>query len=139
MNYLYTLERDEHFKTHFSFKVPQIFEDDSGKVWMMIDTTGEITIASGYSWNGCDIKVEMFGRLVGTPEGPINHHTGYPVTYHASLLHDVLCQFQDHPNMPLDRKEIDLLFYIQMRQARFKAADLYYLMVRTFGPAYRLL
>lgn len=62
------------------------FEND----WITIRTCN-IVIKAGYAWDGCSPCISILGLLyVGTPDGA--EHLGAPATYHASLVHDALCQ-----------------------------------------------
>lgn len=133
--YLYTLTEDFQLQTPFKFDGDVIFED-AGKVWCVVRAGGLIEVRKGYSWNGCDIKFKAFGRIWGTPEGPIHPDYGYPRTYYASLIHDCLLQFFKRKEMPLTRDQIDLLFYLALKLNGFILADLYYLGVRVLGPIY---
>lgn len=115
------------------------FADDWGKYWLSINALGVITIRSNYAWDGCSPKIKLLGRLFGTPDGAPNPRTGYPDTYWASCVHDALCQFADHPQMPYTQAQMDLIFYRRMQADGFARADLYYAAVRKLGGAYRAL
>jgi len=108
--------------------------------WLKIDSDGTITVkgsnANGYAWDGCTPKFNLFDiALIGTPDGRINVNTGKPVTYYASLVHDVLCQFWQQ--IGIERKEADRLFlhYLGDFQLRY----IYYAAVRIFGAIITLL
>lgn len=112
------------------------FSDTNG-TWLFISNAGEITVASGYAWDGCSPKIKVFDLwLIGTPDGILNISTGQPKTYYASLIHDALCQFQNHPSMPYSRSEIDQIFLERLQQDGFKLAKCYYWAVRAFGSVY---
>ena len=54
-----------------------------------------------------------------------------PITYKASLIHDVCYQFKKE--IPLTRYEVDKLFYSVLKTYNFKLAKIYYIAVRCFG------
>ena len=119
-------------------QVPDLhFADDWGKYWLSIHVSGRITVRRDYEWDGCSPKIRLFGKLLGTPDGEIDPRTGYPLTYHASLIHDALYQFLDHPRMPYTKAQADLIFYRMLQQAGFRYAGLYYAAVKYFGKFYR--
>lgn len=101
--------------------------------WILI-TGGSITIRRHYAWDGCTPKyfLPVFG-WVGVSDGPIND-AGYPQAYHASLVHDALCQFR---NNILINKESTLNIFKEMlvtdgfSQLR---ATIYTKAVDWFGP-----
>ena len=60
--------------------------------WVTIRESA-IRIRAGYAWDGCSPCISVLGLFyVGTPDGA--QHLGLPATYHASLVHDVLCQWR---------------------------------------------
>lgn len=113
------------------------FRDEQGNLWLTISTAGEIMVIRDYAWDGCSPKFKLFGwLLLGTPDGAPNLETGYPFTYFASCIHDALCQFECHPDMPYSRAQIDTIFYERLVADGFPAARLYYWAVRLFGGLY---
>jgi hypothetical protein len=108
------------------------FRDSTGKVWMLIETTGTITIMNGYAWNGCSPKFCLFDILLGTPDGVVHRETGKPKTYFASLVHDALYQFLTD-GLPLNRRHADAIFLQLLRESDFTPARIYWLAVRLFG------
>lgn len=104
--------------------------------WAYLDSSGGLRITRNYAWDGCTPKIKIFGKVRGVPDGPISEKTGLPQTYHASLIHDVLCQFQEHKKMPFTREQIDLIFYDVMVRDGFKHAKLYFKAVRLLGGVY---
>ena len=92
---------------------------------------GAIIIERGYSWNGCTPKYDVFGVVLGAPEGIINKR-GYPTTYFPSCVHDVFYQISKKVEL-LPRSLVDRLFYNMLRDEKFQLAWLYYLLVRIFG------
>lgn len=134
--YLFTLDDYYQYDTGRPIDKP-VMLFDRGKMWLMIDIAGVMTIAAGYSWDGCSPKYLIAGRIWGTPDGKIDPVTKLPATYYASLVHDVLCQFEGHPDMPWSREEIDLIFYEVLQRDQFEYADLYYWGVVKLGPIHK--
>lgn len=128
--YKFVIKEDIHYP-NTSIKVA--FEND----WLKMETSGDITVkgsnGNGYAWDGCSPKINILDiALVGTPDGRINVNTGKPVTYYASLLHDVLYQFGKDAG--LDRKEVDRLFLYCLGD--FELRFVYYAAVRIFGGSF---
>lgn len=119
-------------------KIPNkgISFESNGKQWGFISKGGNLLISRGYAWDGCTPKLSISGRVVGVSDGPISEISGLPATYHASLIHDLLCQFQGDKKMPFGRDEIDRLFYLVMVRDGFKYAGAYYWAVRALGGVY---
>lgn len=113
------------------------FADERGKYWLSIDVEGKVTVYAGYAWDGCSPKFRVFGWLLGTPDGDVNPNTGYPSSYHASLLHDVLYQFLDDPRMPYTREQADEVFHRALVAHGFSVPWLYWKAVRLFGGVFR--
>lgn len=103
--------------------------------WLDIQIDGTIIVkgsnSRGYAWDGCTPKWEILDLVIGTPDGRLDYTTEQPITYYASLLHDVLYQFKSQ--VPITRKETDQLFREQLKIPRFFWTPIYYLAVRTFG------
>jgi hypothetical protein len=100
-----------------------------GRVWMTFK--GYVAkIFKGYSWNGNSPKIHIpiFG-WVGTPD--------HPKTRLASVTHDAYCQFEDTYHMPLNRKEIDAVFYDIMKLTNYLFRGLFHGAVRTFGEFFK--
>lgn len=131
--YLYRLNKD------FSYEVPgyifkgiygkAILVDDKNKVWGEINGR-VITVFAGYASDGCSPKIKVLGKVIGVPDGPIQAD-GYPQTYKASLIHDILHQFQ--VISPLSPKQRDLLFYNMLKECGWNWAKTYYYAVRSFS------
>lgn len=122
--YLYKLETDFVY-AHLSFS-NTVFEND----WMCL-RDGYLRIKKGYAWDGCTPKIDVAGLCtIGTPEGRL--HEGKPITYYASLVHDVLCQFRKQ--LPFTKKESVLVFSDLLRTAGFPLAPIYCFFVDQFGP-----
>lgn len=98
--------------------------------WLKIEQ-GILTVPGGYAWDGCSPKWNVGGLVVGIPDGLIDASTLLPRTYHASLLHDALCQYQDR--LPLTRAQIDRIFYVVLLRDGFSLPTFYYAMVRMFA------
>ena len=77
--------------------------------WVQI-CNGFVTVKRGYSWDGCTFAPD------------------FKETYTASLIHDVLYQFNI-----VDREKADLVFYEILKQNGFRFAKIYYFAVRLFG------
>ena len=100
--------------------------------WLKIEANGDCTITKGYSWDGCSPKVKIFGKIIGTPDG--KSLGDYPITYFASMLHDVL--YQNKSTLPFSRLEVDQEFKNQLIFVGFEFTNLYYFFVRKFGGLY---
>lgn len=104
----------------------------------------------GYAWDGCSPKWEWLDLYLGTPDGVVRKQeaevltereapdggrmcevqTSYvPKTYYASMVHDILRQYQKE--LPITVKTGDLIFLEFLQLAKFKRAKLYYRAVRT--------
>ncbi len=102
--------------------------------WLQISENGDVVVkgsnGTGYAWDGCTPKWNIFDLfLVGTPDGRTIVNTGKPITYYASLIHDVLCQF--HSEIGISRKEVDKVFLLYLGD--FSLRYLYYFSVRSYG------
>lgn len=124
--YIYTLKEDHDFMVFDLIDV--VYENE----WLKIEG-GMVTVKANYSWNGASPKFKLFGKVYGTPEGPIMEN-GKPQTYYATLLHDALYQFMNELKpIGVTRKDADNAFLEEMQNAGFKYAKLYYRAVRMFG------
>jgi len=117
---------------------PVNFEDKHGNIWLTITQTDDdrykVYIPSGYAWDGCSPSTTILDLFwMGTPDGVVYYKTGVPKTYHASLVHDALCQFCKNKNMPFSRRVIDGIFYRMLKEVDFKLARIYYIAVRIFS------
>jgi hypothetical protein len=135
MVYIYTLNKNyfrflpDKFKKELSCVIN--FHDEKGRCWLELDGRG-VLIRKGYATDGCTPKINLFGWIVGTPDGPIQKD-GYPQTYWASLVHDVLTQFQHDKKMIYNRKEMDDIFYYMLKECNWPYAKLYYYAVRIYS------
>lgn len=102
--------------------------------WIDIKENGVMIISKGYAWNGCSPKYQAFDLMFGTLDGAIDQRTFKPITYFASMLHDALYQFKN--DVPISRKEADLLFLIELQEKKFMWSNVYYFFVRAFGWMY---
>lgn len=110
------------------------FEND----WLKIENDGKIVVKgsnkNGYAWDGCSPKFNVIDIIIGTPDGRLDYNTEKQITYYASMFHDVLYQFKSE--IKLSRKEVDIIFKLNLKKSKFKLAVLYYFFVRLFGGFY---
>ncbi|MCW5908024.1 MAG: hypothetical protein KIS94_09210 [Chitinophagales bacterium] len=103
--------------------------------WLHIVPDGTITLLAGtgggYAWDGCTPKANWLDLTFGTPDGRLDYTTEQAITYYASMFHDVMYQY--YTEVPISRKEADILFHLNLSHAGFKLAKLYYLGVRLGG------
>lgn len=104
MKWLYTLEKDYTCNLNQYLTCIELealtreiqqdidFHDDKNKQRLKITQAGEIVVYQGYSWDGNSPKINVFDLFwLGTPDGIVTKNK--PITYYASLIHDVLGQF----------------------------------------------
>lgn len=92
---------------------------------------GHITVKQGYAHDGCSPKYAVLGLFtIGVPDGRI--YLNKPITYHATLVHDVLSQFRDE--IPVTKAEAVQIFDDMLRKVEFTPRPLYVAFVRKFGP-----
>lgn len=93
-----------------------------------------MTIKAGYAWDGCSptYYLPIIG-WIGVPDGTRDAN-GFPQAYHASLVHDVLCEFRQ--DIKIDQASTVDLFRDLLLQGGFspRRADLYATVVRWLGP-----
>lgn len=94
---------------------------------------GEMIIYMGFKWDGCTPKFNFLDITWGTPDGRLNRRTNRPMTYYASLVHDVLYQ----SSIPITRKQADDEWLREAKKAGFKLAGLYNIFNRLFGRFFR--
>lgn len=128
--YKFVVKEDVHYS---SMLINLEFED----TWLKIEKSGNITIkgtySDGYAWDGCSPKLNIFDIfLLGTPDGRINVNIGKPVTYYASLIHDILYQFRRE--IGITRKDADQVFLYYLGD--FRLRYVYYAAVRIFGSVF---
>lgn len=98
--------------------------------WCFI-ADGCITVAAGYAWDGCTPKYDIAGLgVIGTPDGRL--YQGKPITYYASLVHDVLCQFKDE--IDISKLQVIQIFNDMLAERNFAARVVYVSAVDWFGP-----
>ena len=126
------------------------FVDDGRcpQVRAQITPGGELIILAGYSWDGNSPKINILDLFwLGTPDGIRDVKTDKPMTYYASLVHDVLGQFKNDPKMPslFRSNPVDFWFapgklgrdilYLNMLQSKkFVLSWVYFLAVSLLGP-----
>jgi hypothetical protein len=132
VSWLYRAEKSFIWDSGLEVDEDRVFLDAAGKVRLIIETTGRITVTRGYSWNGCSPKVCVFDFLLGTPDGVVHKNTGRPKTYFASMVHDALYQFLK-TDSPIGRKQADDCFLRLMEDSDFSPRYLYWAAVRIFG------
>lgn len=130
----HTLPEDYHFELKlpadpFNGKNSIECHDNKGRLWFRVTSLGRAVISAGYASDGCSFKWSILDLFViGTPDGVINHNTGLPITYDAFMKHDVLRQFQ--AQLGMRSEDIDLIFYKDLKRAKFALAKFYYFVVR---------
>jgi hypothetical protein len=136
VRWLYRLESSYSWASGHPIDEDRFCFDRKGRLRLVIEQDGRITVTRGYAWNGCSPKVCVFDLLLGTPEGAVHRETGRPKTYYASLVHDALYQFLA-TDIPLSRRDADAMFRQLLREADFAPASIYWLAVRLFGGLVR--
>ena len=132
VSWLYRLESNYSWDSGLSVPEVLVFVDAKGKVRLIIEEDGKVTVTRGYSWNGCSPKFCVFDLMLGTPEGVVHKQTGRPKTYFASLVHDAMYQFVGtHPH--IKRRHADAFFKRLLRESDFGPAWLYWAAVRLAG------
>ena len=81
-------------------------------------------IPKGYYWNGCNYVWD--GR-----EDP--NKKGFPITWKASLIHDIGCKYWRYNCFPYARPAIDKFFFNLLKEVNFKWDKTYYIGVRSDG------
>lgn len=102
--------------------------------WIEIKENGDIIVnpnKRNYAWDGCTPKYNILDISCGTPDGVLSMETKKPITYYGSLLHDAIYQHKNE--IPLSRKETDILFREVLMRHNFLLSDIYYFGVRVFG------
>jgi hypothetical protein len=132
VSWLYRLPANHAWESGLPIEDDIAFRDKKGRVRLVIEKGGRMTVMRGYAWNGCSPKGCLCDILLGTPDGVVDSRTGRPKTYYASLVHDALCQFLPD-GLPLSRREVDHCFLALLAESGFRARWLYYGAVRLFG------
>ena len=98
--------------------------------WVSIKN-GEITISTGYAWDGCSPKWTVLGLItIGTPDGTLRYSK--PWTWEASLVHDALYQFRDE--ILISKQQATQIFNDQLAEAKWPLRRLYVWAADRFGP-----
>ena len=117
----------------YHFQSPHLQGIEFANHWVTI-MDAEMVVSKLYAWDGCSptYYVPVFG-WVGTPDGK-RDEKGIPQSYHASLVHDVLCQFRRE--IPVTKHVSVTLFKELLLQGGFhpQAASLYAWFVKLWGP-----
>jgi hypothetical protein len=132
VRWLYRLDRNYSWDSGIPFVQDRAYRDAAGKVRLIIEAGGLITVTRGYSWNGCSPKFCFLDLLIGTPEGVVHAVTGRPKTYFASLVHDALYQFL-RVDPPMNRPQADGCFLLLMGASDFCLRYVYWVAVRAAG------
>ena len=130
--WLYRIDANYTWTSPFKQDADYAFFDARGRLRLLIERNGAITVTHDYTWNGCSPKFHVLDLLFGTPEGVVNARTGQRKTYYASLVHDALYQFLAD-DLPLTRAQADRCFLALLRESAFLLAPLYWGFVRLFG------
>lgn len=114
----------------FEYEHPALLGVSFWNDWCAI-VDGRILVHEGYAWDGCSPKYELAARwVVGVPDGRLQE--GVPITYHASLVHDVFCQFRDQ--IPITKSAVVKIFNDMLADRGFGARLLYVSAVDWLGP-----
>jgi len=132
VRWLYRLDRNFTWQSGLKVSEYLVFCDGKGKVRLIIETDGLLTVTRGYAWNGCSPKICFLDLLLGTPDGAVYRPTEKPKTYFASMVHDALYQFLD-TGTPISRAKADRCFLRLMRESQFVLRHVYWSAVRLFG------
>lgn len=93
----------------------------------------EITIYSGYSWDGCSPKVKLGKHIIGIWDGFTDKDTQLPQAYYGSLIHDFLLQFKSQMSKSITTRLIHLSFLTILQQYNFPLSYLYYVAVNIWS------
>lgn len=130
--WLYRLEQNFTWESGLPVSEDLVFRDRKGKVRLIIEAGGRLTVTRGYAWNGCSPKICIVDLLLGTPDGAVYGPTGKRKTYFASMVHDALYQFLD-AGSPITRAQADDCFFRLMAESEFIWRHLYWLAVWALG------
>ncbi len=132
--------RTGNFPYKFKITEDYVYEETGWKIekefdsrWLKISKDGIVIVKAnetGYAWDGCTPKKSFLNLfIIGVPDGHVDHRTMLPFTYHASLVHDALCQYLD--TVPVTKDQVDRLFLKMLGD--FKLRKVYYFFVKHFG------
>jgi hypothetical protein len=132
VKWLYLNEKNFLWQTDLKLDKDYVFRDKTGIIRLIIECSGLLTVAGGYTGNGCSPKICLLDLLLGTPDGAVYAATGKPKTYYASMVHDALYQFLD-ADVPITREQADKCFLQLMEESEFILRNIYWSAVRIFG------
>ncbi len=132
VKWLYRSDANFSWASGYEIEEDRIFFDSSGRVRLIIESGGRITVTRGYSWNGCSPKICVFDIVIGTPDGVVHTGTGRSKTYFATMVHDALYQFLGDDS-PLTRRQADEAFLRLMADSDFAPRLPYWGAVRLLG------
>ncbi|MGH1461009.1 MAG: hypothetical protein ACRBB6_03125 [Neptuniibacter sp.] len=122
--WLYQLDHD------YTYRHPALEGIEYRNDWCVIEN-GSLTIYAGYAHDGCSPKFDICGLFViGVPDGRL--HLGKPITYYASLVHDVFCQWRHE--IPITKPETVQIFREMLLEVKFGPAKKYADTVDRWGP-----
>jgi len=132
VSWIYRLDESESWDSGVAVSRDYAFEDKKGRIRLIVEQSGRLTVTRGYSWNGCSPKVCLFDFVVGTPDGVVHAGTGRPKAYFASLFHDAMYQFLPE-GLPYTRPQADEMFLRLLRESDFAPRSIYWAAVRLLG------
>jgi hypothetical protein len=132
VKWIYRNEKNYTWNSKLKVDKDYVFRDKKGKIRLVIETSGKLTVMKGYSWDGCSPKFCILDIMIGTPDGAVYAPTGKPKTYFASMVHDALYQFLD-AEAPITREQADRCFLELMEESKFVLRGLYWSAVRLLG------
>ena len=65
--WLYRLPANYTWTSPFRHDADYAFADSRGRVRLVLERNGAITVTRGYTWNGCSPKFRILDLLVRTP------------------------------------------------------------------------
>lgn len=111
-----------------------VFENE----WTKLDGDGNIWIKKEYAWDGMSPAIPVYGfkgaYIAPWQGGKDETHPEYPMSWEASLVHDVLCQWRNL--IPITKKASVVNFDRQLKECNFSKLlrPIYVKMVDLFGP-----
>lgn len=109
----------------------KIINEEGDVIAQIIPSQGLLYVYQNYSFDGCTPKFKICNHICGVSDGGVTDE-GLPRLYHASLKHDVLCQFYKL-DIPYSRKEIDKEFKKDLTRVKWEFINLYYKVVRLYA------
>ncbi len=133
---LYTVERELYYEVPSFRGKDYILYNSSGKKLATLTSKGILYVHTGFTFDGCTpkFKITLGGKtfIIGTSDGCLGQD-GYPLLFHASLKHDVLCKIYSKNPSIYPRKTIDKEFQKDMKTVKWKWRGLYYSFVRLYA------